>query len=221
MSAPHPPGQPHWPQRPPPRRTSALEWTLRIAGLVAVAVVSGLVWAAVQSDPPSSAPDDAPDEVVEGTYDFTVLAQLRSPRLDSTCAEHSYGKTQEFFEETECDQLTRSVFTTSLKDGRAVYTSVAVVRMPTEEDAAALRKLTDDDGTGNVKDLLNEGIVTIEGLAKLNGGGYKSTQLGREVVIVESDFAPDVADREDENALDTLCEDGLRLGAEITEGAAG
>jgi hypothetical protein len=238
VSAPYPPGQPQWPgqqrrpERPPPiefrpgdpeppNRNTALAWTLRIAGLVAIAVISGVVWAYIRGDDTKDAtPEDRPeDTVVEGKYDFTVLAQLKSPRLDSTCAEHAYGKAKEFFEDTECDQLTRSVFTTTLEDGRAVYTSVVVVRMPTDQDAAALRTLTDGDGTGNVKDLLNEGIVRIEGLDKLNGGGYKSTQVGDEVVIVESDFAPDVTDRDEESTLDTLCEDGLRLGDEITRTA--
>ena len=242
MSAPYPPpGQPQWPgqqqrrpERPPPiefrpedpeppRRNDPLVWALRIAGLVAIAVISGLVWAYIRGDDTKdAAPNEgADDTVIEGKYDFTVLSQLKQPRLDSTCAEHSYGKTQEFFEETECDQLTRSVFTTSLEDGRSVYTSVVVVRMPSEQDAVALRELTDGDGTGNVKDLVNEGVVIIEGLEKLNGGGYKSTQIGAEVVIVESDFAPDVEDDDDEPALDTLCEDGLRLGEEIKNRSAG
>jgi hypothetical protein len=242
VSAPYPPsGQPQWPgqqqrrpERPPPiefrpedpeppRRNDALVWALRIAGLVAIAVVSGLLWAYIRSDDtnPTTPPDDSANEQTEGRYDFTVLAQLNQPRLDSTCAEHSYGDTQEFFQETECDQLTRSVFTTSLEDGRSVYTSVVVVRMPTEQDAADLRELTDGDGTGNVKDLVNEGIVSIEGLDKLNGGGYKSTQLGAEVVIVEADFAPDVEERDDEDALDTLCEDGLRLGEVVKNDSAG
>lgn len=242
MSAPYPPpGQPQWPghqqrrpERPPPiefrpedpeppRRNDPLVWALRIAGLVAIAVISGLVWAYIRSDNSDDATaNEGPDEtVIEGKYDFTVLSQLKQPRLDSTCAEHSYGKTQEFFEETECEQLTRSVFTTSLEDGRSVYTSVVVVKMASAEDAEELRKLTDDDGTGNVKDLVNEGIVTIDGLDKLNGGGYKSTQVGVEVVIVEADFAPDVDESDDENALDTLCEDGLRLGEVIKSDSAG
>lgn len=242
MSAPYPPpGQPQWPgqqqrrpERPPPiefrpedpeppRRNDPLVWALRIAGLVAIAVISGLIWAYIRSDDSTGAapPVDQEKDVVEGKYDFTVLSQLNQPRLDSTCAEHSYGKTQEFFEETECDQLTRSVFTTALEDGRAVYTSVVVVKMASAEDAEALRKLTDTNNTGNVKDLVNEDIVTIEGLDKLNGGGYKSTQSGVEVVIVEADFAPDVEDREDENALDDVSEDGLRLGEVIKNGNAG
>lgn len=242
MSAPYPPpGQPQWPgqqqrrpERPPPiefrqedpeppRRNDALVWVLRIAGLVAIAVISGLVWAYIRSDDTKdAAPNDGTeDPVIEGKYDFTPLSQLRSPRLDSTCAEHSYGKAKEFFEDTECDQLTRSVFTTALPDGRSVYTSVVVVRMANEADAQELRELTDTNGTGNVKDLVNEGIVTIDGLDKLNGGGYKSTQGGSEVVIVESDFAPDVTERDDELALDDVSEDGLRLGDEIKSGNAG
>lgn len=242
MSAPYPPpGQPQWPgqqqrrpERPPPiefrpedpeppRRNDPLVWALRIAGLVAIAVISGLVWAYIRSDDTTDAapPDDSRNEKIEGKYDFTALAQLKQPRLDSTCAEHSYGRTQEFFEETECDQLTRSVFTTALPDGRSVYTSVVVVQMANEADAQELRELTDTNGTGNVKDLVNEGIVTLEGLDKLNGGGYKSTQTGAEVVIVEADFAPDVEERDDEMSLDDVSEDGLRLGEVIKNGNAG
>ncbi len=244
VSAPYRPGQPQWPDNrqqrpdrpppiqfrqedPPPRPgNKALAWVLRGAGLVAIAVISGLVWYYITNDdttPDNTAGDGGGGTQTEGVYDFTPH---KMPRAETqySCPEHAYGDIQRFLESTKCERLDRQLFTTKI-DGRTVYTSVSVVTMASEDDAAALRKLANEDGSGNVSDVVRDGVVDIGGLDRLSGGeGYASNQRGREVIIVESDFAPkDKPKKENEKAdekeiLDPVCEDALRLGPEIATG---
>lgn len=239
VSAPYP-GQPQWPdnrprqpERPPPIQfrqeepgpapNKALQWTLRIAGLVVVAVVSGLAWYYVTDDTSSNQTENTSDETPprsEGVYQFIEHEDVPKPRQDDNCAEHAYDDIKRFFDESPCVSLTRALYVTKVPDGRTVYTSVAVVRMPDEQGAARLRELVDTDETGNVNDLVREGVVTIEGLKSLSrGGGYKSKQTGSEVVIVESDFDPKAQKGDsDEDVLDHVCEDALLLGSDLSAG---
>jgi hypothetical protein len=233
VSAPYRPGQSQWPDhqsqrpdRPPPiqfrpedqepRGNPALAWTLRIVGLVAVAVISGVVWWYIQQEQGGSPTGYGGGETQQqssGAYDFT--AKLDAPQVDESCAEHAYGDTKGFFQEHQCDRLTRSVFTTTI-DGRTIYTSVSVVEMPDEETAGALRELTDTDGSGNVSDLVREDVVAVDGLKSLsNGGGYDSAQQGKQVVIVESDYDPNAAADGTEDELDKVSTDAIRLGADM------
>jgi hypothetical protein len=244
VSAPYRPGQPQWPDNrpqrperpppiqfrqedPPPRQpgNKALAWVLRGAGLVAVAVISGLVWYHVTNEEPpdTKADDGGGTQQTEGVYEFTPH---KMPRAETqyTCPEHAYGEIQRFLQNTQCERLDRQLFTTEV-DGRTVYTSVSVVTMASEADAAALRKLANEDGSGNVSDVVRDGVVEIDGLDRLSGGeGYASNQRGREVIIVESDFAPadKPAEEDQETAekeiLDPVCEDALRKGPEIATG---
>lgn len=195
-----------------------LAWTLRVIGLIAVAVISGVVWWYIQNEGGGQTPTgyggDETQQESSGKYDFTP--KLDSPRVDSDCGEHAYGDTEDFFEETPCQQLTRSVFTTSI-EGRTVYASVAVVEMADEESARALRDLTDTDGSGNVDDLVREGQVKIDDLNQLSkGGGYASEQRGTQVTIVEADYDPKADEGGSESELDDVCKDAIRLGGDIT-----
>lgn len=248
MSAPYRPGQPQWPgngpqrpDRPPPIQfrqdepsrpsgNPALQWGLRILGLVAVAVISGVVWYYITNDgkSPSSASDDGgTEQQSEGAYDFSPHQDMASPETDDDCAAHAYGRIQRHLQATSCDHLSQQLFVTKV-DGRTVYASVSVVTMPDEAKAAELRALTDEDGSGNVSDVLRDGAVTIEGMDRLSGGGgYAAKQDGREVVIVEADLDPkDQSKSEDEQTkdekeiLDPVCEDALRL-ADQVDGTAG
>lgn len=228
MSAPHRPGQAPWPEQqrpapiqfhtepPPPAQNPVLIWTLRGLGLLAVAFVSGFVWWYLHGEGPRGATSQSTSTPAPpGQFQFTAAEQVPEPRHDSSCAEHAYLQIKTFFQGTPCDQLTRALYTTAAEDGRKVYTNVSVVRMRTADDAAKLRELTDKDGTGNVNDLVREGIVKLPPLKSLsNGGGYKAVQHDRNVIIVESDFDPSVKRGEkakDEPILDAICEDVIRL----------
>jgi hypothetical protein len=236
VSAPYRPGQSQWPenrqQRPdrpppiqfrqddpgPPPRNKTLEWGLRIAGLVVVAVVSGLAWYYITNDNTSqnTAGDDPGGQQSEGVYPFSPHEDMPNEDTQDSCPEHAYGETKRFLDSTKCDRLTRQLYVTKV-DGRTVYTSVSVVTMADGAAADELRQLTDKNGSGNVSDVVRDKLVTIPGLEALNSGGYAASQSGRNVIIVESEFDPKDAtsDENDEDALDSVSTDALRLGNEL------
>lgn len=240
VSAPKQPGHSQWPDhqsqrpdRPPPiqfhteepapRDSQALAWTLRIAGLVAVAVISGFVWWYINNEDPGEDPTGRggggnTQQQSTGEYEFTE--ELDSPRVDDSCVDHAYDATQGFLQEKDCDRLTRSVFTTTIED-RTIYTSVSVVEMNDEQTASDLRELTDTDGSGNVSDLVREGEVTVEGLDALNSGGYASEQQGKQVTIVESDYDPKASQGGSKGELKDVCKDAIRLGREMVANSGG
>lgn len=235
VSAPFQQGQSPWPDnqsqrpdRPPPiqfrpgdqspRGNPALAWTMRIVGLIAIAVISGLVWWYIQSDngDGTAAGDGGQNgqQQSSGAYDFTP--KLDSPQVDDDCSAHSYDKTQQFFTDHPCERLTRLAYTTKAK-GRTVYTSVSVVEFADAQNAGELQKLTQANGTGNVNDLVRDGVVKVDGLKSLSvNGGYASEVQGNRITIVESDYDPDTADGGSEGELDDVSNDALRLGGDIT-----
>ena len=244
MSAPYRPGQPQWPangpqrtpDRPPPiqfrqdepprqKGNPALQWGLRIVGLVAVAVISGVVWYYVTSDSKqenTAGDQGGTEEQTEGRFAFSPHPDMTSPETDEDCAEHAYGRIQQHLQSVPCDHLSQQLFVTEV-DGRTVYASVSVVTMPDEEKAAELRALTDEDGSGNVNDVVRDGGVTIEGMDRLSaGGGYAAKQNGNEVVIVEADLDPkdqseseEDQKKDEDDILDPVCEDALRLAQQV------
>jgi hypothetical protein len=235
VSAPYQPGQAPWPDnqsqrpdRPPPiqfhdeeqgpRSNQALAWTLRVVGLLAVAVISGLVWWYIQNDSGGDATGygggGETQQQSSGAYDFKQ--KLDAPQVDQACGDHAYGQIKNFLEEHNCVRLTRSVFTADIED-RTVYTSVSVVEMADEDTAQQLQHLADKDGSGNVKDLVREGTVQVDGLTSLSASdGYASEVQGDRVTIVESDYDPNAKDGGNQRELDDVCKDALRLGGDIT-----
>jgi hypothetical protein len=235
VSAPYQPGQPPWPdhqsqrpERPPPiqfhadeqeqRGSQALAWTLRIAGLVAVAVISGFVWWYIRNEDPDGEPTGSgggeTQQQSTGEYEFT--AELDTAKVDDDCSQHAYGTTQEFFRDNPCDRLTRSAFTTTVGE-RTIYVSVSVVEFGDAGPAGELQTLTQEDGTGNVNDLVREQVVDAGGLTTLSArGGYASEVQGNRITIVEADYDPQTADGGTEGELDDVSNDALRLGGDIT-----
>ncbi|MBB5955642.1 hypothetical protein FHS29_002223 [Saccharothrix tamanrassetensis] len=185
-------------------------------GLLAVAVVSGLVWWAVMpKETPTSTPPTT--STAAGEFTFARSPQVPEALKDSQCASHAYGQTKTFLTDTPCQQLTRGLFTTTTPDGRTVYTSVSVVRMKTLEDATKLKELTSRDGTGNVNDLVKDGAVQVPGLRSLGSGGFAAKQQDRDVIIIESDTVQHGADEAAHNALmKRVSADAFRLVAELT-----
>lgn len=197
-----------------------MDWALRIVGLVAVAVVSGFVWWFLNNEGPAGPPvglGNGSTSPQKSTGEFEFALEIDAPIEDDSCVEHSYGQIRTFLGENRCEKLTRGIYSTTV-DGRTIYTSVSVVRMPDEATAKELRILTDTDGSGNVNDLVREGEVTVEGLKTLSsGGGYDSSQDETDVIIIESDYDPAKAEGGSEAELDRACTDAIRLAAEMAE----
>ncbi|WP_336028811.1 hypothetical protein [Geodermatophilus sp. FMUSA9-8] len=205
--------------RPPSdRRRLAL---LAVAGLVVVAVLVGLVVgltgggdgdAAAQEPPaPTSAPatptatgpTPGATSVQDGrTY---VLQQVQTA---DTCLGNAYGDVATFFESTDCAGLARALWSTDV-EGRDVVVSVSTVDMGDAAAARQLRALADTNGSGNVSDLLREGVRYPGGPGELSGAEYASSVAGTVVTIVESSWVDggdgDTAD------LDVVAGTGLAL----------
>ncbi|OXM71941.1 MULTISPECIES: hypothetical protein [Amycolatopsis] len=182
----------------PPRRAPVL----KIAGLVAVAVVAGLVWWLVRGGSAEEAPPAAQAPAKE--FQFTVT---EGPVAATDCAANSYSQVKQFFAEHPCQRLSRALYTTASGASRALV-SVAVVTMATPEEAQQLKKLADTDGTGNVNDLVRDGTAKIPGAPKLAGGDYLSRVTGSSVTIVLSAFFDG---HSDEATLQRISKEALDL----------
>jgi hypothetical protein len=212
------------PQAQGPQPDKRREYLLKGLGLLLVAVVSGMLWWLIQqgntSPPADPTGSGATSKPTAGKYTFARASQVTKPLSDSNCEEHSYqggGKpgVKSFFKDKKCLGMVRQLYTATV-DGRTVYTSVAVVEMANAQDAQELMRLTESDGTGNVSDLVRDKVAKVQGLANLSGGGFQAAVKDSHVVIVESDFEGG-SKNADEQTLDDICKDALRLGEEIRQ----
>jgi hypothetical protein len=191
---------------PPRRRPFGL--ALKVLGLVAVAVVAGLVWVAVQQPRVPGRPIASPSSAA-GQFAFTPQPQQDT---STDCVAHSFGQVRDdFFAHTPCVQLVRSLYTTTTTDGRKVVVSVAVVRLPDAAKAAELKQLVDLDKTGNVYNLIKEKHTFPGGPTTLGDSGYKAEQNGSSVTIVETGYF-DQPEHNPDPLLKTIATDALRLG---------
>ncbi|NKQ57255.1 hypothetical protein HFP15_30735 [Amycolatopsis sp. K13G38] len=149
-------------------------------GLVAVAVVAGLVWWLVRHDSGDAPVAQAPAK------EFSFVATA-GPVVSGDCAAKSSDSVKRWFGSHPCQRLSRSLYATSAGSARALV-SVAVVTMPSEADAQELKKLVDTDGTGNVSDLVADGTAKLPDAPKLPGGEYASRVTGSQVTIVLAGF---------------------------------
>ncbi|MEU0467339.1 hypothetical protein ABZ215_25335 [Amycolatopsis sp. NPDC006131] len=191
---------PRIPAGPPSRRVGGP--LLKAAGLVAVAVVAGLVWWLVRGGSAEETPPAAQSPAKE--FQFVVSD---GPVAATDCAANSYGQVKQFFTQHPCQRLSRALYTTSSGATRALV-SVAVVTMSAPEDAQQLKKLADTDGTGNVNDLVRDGTAKIPGAPKLADGDYLSRVTGASVTIVLSAFFDG---HSDEATLQRISKEALDL----------
>ena len=205
------------PESPRQRRVMLMSF----AAVVRVVVVIGIgVWAltggsddagAGQPEAGTSAPARSTSaggfavgdtEVVNGTT-FT----LEAVEADSSCQGHAYDAVAGFFASSDCATLDRSLWSAEA-GGRPAVVSLARVTMPDVANAQALRSLADTDGSGNVNDLLREGVRYEGGPTKLARAQYASAQQGATVTIVESSWTGTAGAS---SALDALACSALSL----------
>ncbi|GAA4619271.1 hypothetical protein [Saccharopolyspora hordei] len=191
---------------PPPaeKRITPLGWVLRGAVLVAISVVSGLVWLAVKPSPPEE--EAAPPPPMK--YQFEPLRREEGFR---GCQNVSDDAIREFFKNQECDHLTRALYETRLPDGTRVLTSVVTVLMPDAESAQRLDELTTEDDTGNIRDLVDDGSDNTKDLPKLHDKAYASDRQDNLVVIGDSAYFDKKTKEKDPVLLDVTRE-ALKLG---------
>ncbi|WP_033262539.1 hypothetical protein [Amycolatopsis vancoresmycina] len=193
---------------PPARDTRSL--LLRGAGLVAIAVVSGLLWFLIRHDSTPDEPVAQPPAQNTGQFQFTKVA---GPEKSDDCVEKSYNKTQDFFRDNPCQSLVRALYTTESGGAKALV-SVVVVGMPDSSKARALKTLTERDGTGNVTDLVKDKTFAGTGTPSVSGkdAAYASKVEGTNTTIVLADF---YAKHKDKALIEKIADDALRLAADL------
>jgi hypothetical protein len=112
------------------------------------------------------------------------------------CAAHSYGEVQAFFIKTPCSSVHRRLATTN-PHGRTVVVATSVVTFDTAAQAATYRSLVTSDGTGNVSDLLREGVGYPGAPAELPAAAFASRQSGNRVLVTEAGYATGTSDSDD------------------------
>ena len=135
---------------PPDRRNKLL---LQGLGLVAVAVLSGLVFWGVQPTHVAGVAEAASGQVNSaGKYTFTRVA---GPATDTNCAQHAFSQTQKFLQEHPCQQLIRVAGNPPDRPARR-HRRRGVHRRREDARSSAgaeqLRRITSSDNTGNVYD---------------------------------------------------------------------
>jgi len=179
-------------------------------GLLAVAVVSGLVWWLIRHDTTGAdqAAGTGQTAATTGEFQFSVVSP---PVAASDCAANSYGDIQGWFRAHPCQSLSRALFITEAAGKRALV-SVARVTMPAPEVAQQFKAITDTDNTGNVNDLVRDGTANIPGAPMVAKGEYESKVNGTSVTIVETNF---FGGHEDARLLPRIAHDALRLGEQL------
>jgi hypothetical protein len=202
--------------QPRPRRLAALVTLVAVLALAVLGVGAWLVLRTPQDDgtttdeaPPAALPAVTGPEVGDvqavGGAEFTVQAV----QADETCAGHAYGDTADFFADVDCTALSRALYSTQL-DGAPVVVSVVRVQMADTGVARDLQALTDRNGSGNVNDLLREGVRYTGSPSELSGAEYASAVSGTAVTIVESAWVDEDADGGSAE-IDRIADAGLAL----------
>ncbi|RBY93571.1 hypothetical protein DQ237_17465 [Blastococcus sp. TF02-8] len=199
--------------------TDRRRWALVAAAVAAVVLVCVLgAWLAFSGDgrggpdggdatagPTTPAGPVPGDVAVAGGTRFTV----ERVQTDDTCAGHAYGEVAAFLETTDCVGLSRALYSASV-EGAPVVVSVSRVTMADPATARRLRALADSNGSGNVSDLLREGITYDGAPDRLTSAEYASAISGPTVTIVESSWS-DPARAGDAAAVDAVATAALAL----------
>jgi hypothetical protein len=174
-----------------PRRSRAMDYTLKGLGLLGVAIVSGVLWWAFRhhtAEPVQAAP---PPAKVKGKYTF---APYQEPSTSSNCAAEAEKQVKSFLEQDQCVSMTRALYTTKLGND-TVFTSVIEVQMTSNAQAKQLETVAEGDGSGHIHDLVEDKTVTIPGGPHwLQDAGYESTVQGDDVYIATTEYQANTLD---------------------------
>ena len=155
--------------------------TLAIAGVLVVLLIGGGVALSHPSGSAATPPASAVQAVAPAGYVVKVTNSI------TDCAGHSRGKTQVSFKAENCVKATRLLATGEV-GGRPVLFVVSRIQMATAEAAASVKRVLDGNGTGNLNDLLRDGMTYPGAPAKMPISGYASLQMGTVVTVAEAGF---------------------------------
>jgi hypothetical protein len=192
---------------------------LAVVAVVLVVAIGLLAWSMLRGPSGGSGNDGgastAPGTSAAGPEIGTVQEvagvayTLEAAQVDDTCVGHSYGDTADFFATTDCTGVSRALYSARI-DGGPIVVSVSRVRMADPAAARQLQELTDRNGSGNISDLLREGVRYAGSPAELSGAEYASALNASTVTIVESDWVdPDSSGSSTD--IDLVASNGLAL----------
>lgn len=195
------------------RSKGLMRWLAAAAvlGLIAVGIYFGAGWLlggddeAKSSDSPVATPvatDSTPSTSAVPVQEIGAYTFQPGPvQTVKDCASTSYGQAQKFFSTTNCLTLKRGLFLTD-SGGKKIAVSLSEITMPDPASAAALRKLLDSNGTGNVNTLLAEGERPdgYPASSALQGGSYASSVEGATVKVVETAWVDGAESNEGDGA---------------------
>ncbi|KAA9161564.1 hypothetical protein FPZ12_013690 [Amycolatopsis acidicola] len=176
-------------------------------GLVAVAVVAGLVWWLIQHDSGATPVAQAPAK------EFT-FTPAEGPVASTDCAGKSTASVKKYFSEHPCQGLSRALYDTTASGNKALV-SVVLVTMPTPADAQQLKTILDGDNTGNVNDLVRDGTAKIADAPKLYTGKYASRLTSNQVTVVLAGF---FGDHKDDATIGRVANEALDLSSQLRTG---
>jgi len=183
---------------PPSRLTTwpPSQKSLAIAGVLVVLLIGGGVALSHPSGSAATPPASAAQAVAPAGYVVKVTDAI------TDCAGHSRGKTQVSFKAENCLKATRLLATGEV-GGRPVLFVVSRIQMATGEAAASVKQVLDGNGTGNLNDLLRDGMTYPGAPAKMPISGYASLQTGTVVTVAEAGFVDDGRSSNTDPALRT------------------
>ncbi|MDQ1733348.1 MAG: hypothetical protein QOK10_3507 [Pseudonocardiales bacterium] len=150
---------------------------------------------ASSSGPTSSTkPSGSPSSQVAAPLPDGWVQQAADTQTD--CAAHSYGEIKTFFAKVPCNSVRRVLATTN-QGGRSVIVASYVITFNTAEQAKRFNSMVSSDGTGNISDLLREGVTVKGGPSRLPNAAFASQQSGATVRVAEAGYATGASDAGD------------------------
>ena len=144
--------------------------------------------------PTSPAPTRAASSSPSGAVPAGWARQAEDDQAN--CTAHSYGQVQVFFARTPCSSVHRGLLTTE-QDGRSIVVATSTVTFSSPDQATSYLRLVTSDGTGNVNDLLREGVRYPGSPSKLPATAFASRQDGTRVLVAEAGFTDGRSDSRD------------------------
>jgi len=128
------------------------------AVLVALLLLTGIVYAVASSTSSEEAPKDtsATRTEVSGVKIDGMTFEPKGAVSDTDCAAHAYGDVQVWLERNRCSELVRARYE-STSDGKRAAILVAVLRFPESPLAGELHTIADQPGSGAIADASTEG----------------------------------------------------------------
>ena len=179
----------------PPRSRFRLIALIVAAWFVVSVVVLGLLLvthgpkAKTPTAQGSSGSSAAPSPSTSSSPDATLPAGWVKRATDdqTNCAVHAYGQVATFFASSPCSSVHRVLATVTAAGRPAVIASYTVI-FTSADTAAKYNALVASDGTGNINDLLREGVTYPGAPPRLPNAAFSSKQQGQRVLVAEAGY---------------------------------